>query len=533
MGNISVVNMIPNSQSGETNQDSEPNIAVNPERPTDIVGTALTPEPLGGPFAPIYVSSDGGNTWDWRRVVPGSGMFGTKDITVAFAPTGGALFAAILDGAAADRVLRILRTTNFTSTTPMTEITSSITGPDQPWIVPLAAPFGDRLYVGLNDLRSSFSATVHIFSNINSNSPGFTGKVLERRETEVSDGPPVRVAAHPDGTIYATFQRWSRAVGNKVGTTWKANVAFDVVVMRDDDFAGDIDKFYALVDAADSEEGQRVVTNRYLFFNDTMGQERLGGDLAIAVDPSDSATVWVAWCERVGLAGGTDWTLQVARSKNRGRYWDRILRTITNAKNPALAVNSDKLLGLAYQQFTGTQWITQLELTSDAWATAAETHVLHQAPSNTPSRAFFPYLGDYIRLLAVGRDFYGVFSGNNRPDIANFPSGVTYLRRADWVNRVLLNTDGVTPVATSIDPFFFHWSPSRRWPISPIIPRSPITPRGPIIPRAPILPRAPIIPRGPIGPPGTVASTAPATREPSRADMPGQRKPVPPTDLDL
>src|SRR5205085_10378091 len=143
--------------------------------------------------------------------------------------------------------------------------------------------------------------------------------------------------------------------------------------------------------------------------------------LAIAVDPADSKAVWVAWCNRVGGAAGTDWTLHVRRSTDKGQTWSADVRTITNAKNPTLAVNSNKLLGLAYQQFTGTQWVTTLELTSNAWASAAETHVLHRAPFGTPARTFLPYIGDYIRLLAVGKDFYGVFSGNNTPDMANFP----------------------------------------------------------------------------------------------------------------
>ena len=66
-----------------------------------------------------------------------------------------------------------------------------------------------------------------------------------------------------------------------------------------------------------------------------------------------------------------------------------------------------------------------------------------------------------MRLLAVGNDFYGVFSGNNTPNLANFPSGVRYQRNANWVTGTLLNTNGVTPVAVSIDPFYFHWSRSR------------------------------------------------------------------------
>ena len=83
---------------------------------------------------------------------------------------------------------------------------------------------------------------------------------------------------------------------------------------------------------------------------------------------------------------------------------------------------------------------------------------MHTAPSNAPARVFFPYLGDYIRLVAIGDDFYGVFSGNNTPDMTNFPNGVTYQRRADWTTQTLLATDGATPVAPSIDPFFFHWT---------------------------------------------------------------------------
>ena len=73
---IRVVNMIPASLSGETSQDSEPNIAVNPQNTKAIVGTAFTPAPTGGSFAPIYISSDGGNTWALRMVVPGNGFVG-------------------------------------------------------------------------------------------------------------------------------------------------------------------------------------------------------------------------------------------------------------------------------------------------------------------------------------------------------------------------------------------------------------------------------------------------------------------------
>jgi hypothetical protein len=453
---IRVVNMIPPSLSGETGQDSEPNLAVNPEKPSDIVATAFTPAPLGGSLAPIYVSTDAGATWSLRNVVPENGRFGTSDITVGFSTTGGMLYAGILGGTSTR--LKILRTSSFASTTPMTVLVDRA-DEDQPWvvagtIVAAGAP-SDRVYVGSNSFGqpdpASATAIVDFSADARSGPPpaGFATQRLERRPTGGQDGPPIRIALHADGTVYAAFQRWV--------TVRLADITMDIVVTRDDGGTGP-DRFSSLVDSADGLAGQRVATGRFIRFNDTMGQERLGSDLTIAVDPGDARTVYLGWCDRVGGASGTDWTLHVRRSIDGGQTWSGDLRTVTNAKNPSLAVDSRRRVGLAYQQFTGTRWATSLELTADAWASAPTRVALHTAPSATPARSFFPYLGDYIRLLAVGEDFYGVFCGNNTPDVANFPSGVTYQRAADWTAKTLLNTDKMTPVAVSIDPFFFHWS---------------------------------------------------------------------------
>ena len=46
---VFVINMIPKSLSGEQNQDSEPNLAVNPANPLQASATAFTPDPLSGP----------------------------------------------------------------------------------------------------------------------------------------------------------------------------------------------------------------------------------------------------------------------------------------------------------------------------------------------------------------------------------------------------------------------------------------------------------------------------------------------------
>ena len=72
-----------------------------------------------------------------------------------------------------------------------------------------------------------------------------------------------------------------------------------------------------------------------------------------------------------------------------------------------------------------------------------------------PALKFDPYLGDYAHLMAVGKDFYGVFSANNTPRKTNFPNGVVYQRNANWTTNTLLDIDNKSPVNASIDPFFF------------------------------------------------------------------------------
>jgi hypothetical protein len=311
------------------------------------------------------------------------------------------------------------------------------------------------VFIGNNDFNQLGGATATVDLSVDAAADaapaGFAPHEVERRATVGQDGPPIRLALHDSGVVYAAFHRWVSANGS--------NVNIDVVVTRDDDWGAGPEPFSALVDADDGAIGQRVATDRFVRFNDTMGQERLGADLSIAVDPTDAQAVYVAWCDRVGGQAGTDWTVHVRGSADGGETWSADdLRTITNAKNPSLAVNSERRLGFVYQQFTDTRWVTELEVTADAWGTDATTMVLHTAPSTDPPRAFLPYIGDYIRLLAVDTDFYGVFSGNNTPDPANFPSGVTYQRLADWTTHTLLSTDNATAVAVSIDPFFFHWS---------------------------------------------------------------------------
>lgn len=456
--NLLLVNMIPRSLSHETNQDSEPTLAVNPLNPQQIVGTAFTPDPIGGSTAPIFISIDGGQTWTLNSIVPSETQ--TGDICVGFSPTTGTLYAGILRLPSRDTRLNILRSDNFQSSNVMTVLVDRV-GVDQPFLQTAPASGAtspDRVYVGNNDFGASNGQTSTVDFSLNgavANAKFKKGRI-ESRATAQQNGPQVRPACHADGTVYLAYMGWRSTTGD-----WRANtlvVTGDVVIVRDDHGGNSSKPFLDLVDPADGDAGRRIVQGIRFPFNSSEagvpGQQRLGGDLAIAVDPTNSSIVYVAWAD---LQAGV-YTLHMRRSKDRGVTWSSgDLITLPRAVNPALAVNNVGKIGLLCQQLKGTssalRWVTHFQRSIDgiSW----DDMVLCDAPADRPVADFSPYLGDYDFLLAVGKDFYGIFSANNTPDMTHFPSGVRYQRNANFSSRTLLALDNTTPVAVSIDPFFF------------------------------------------------------------------------------
>jgi len=454
-GQVLVVNMIPKSLSGESHQDSEPTIAVNPNNPMQIAASAFTPDPSHGPRAPIYISTDGGNTWTLNSIVPSTVADGsaTADITVAFGSSSNILYAGIIRFPfSGDQTrINILRTNDFQSSTTMKVLVDRQgAGVDQPYVQAITRGGKDFVYVGDNDFNATKGNTATIDQSLNAGAtkPGFKKIRIETRTTSGQDGPPVRPAIHPDGTVYAIFHSWKSFDGHTgEGTA-------DVVVVRDDKGGSGTKPFSDLVDPVDNKVGMRVVRGARFNFNGEKGQQRLGGDVALAVDPTNSDIIYIAYND--DQPNGV-YALHLLRSTDRGRTWSPELRRLDDALNPALAINSAGKIGFLYQQLVGAgaaqQWVTKFESSTNGIAWTAIT--LSQAPARRPVKDFDPYLGDYEHLQAVGKDFYGVFSANNTPKKANFPSKVTYQRNANWDTNTLLDVDNVTPVAISIDPFFF------------------------------------------------------------------------------
>ena len=202
--------MIPATLGNETNQDSEPDLTIDPNNADIIIATAFTPNPSGVlTHAPVYVSLDGGATWALNNIVPSAnGM--TGDITVTCSGNN-VLYAGILRGGAG-LDMRILRGSPCTSGTAMVQLVGR-TQEDQPYARSLTPTTGaqannDVLFVGHNDFNNS-PRTASMEQSLNAATapaPAGLGVVrLERRAPFGQDGPPIRPAMHPDGTVYAVY----------------------------------------------------------------------------------------------------------------------------------------------------------------------------------------------------------------------------------------------------------------------------------------------------------------------------------------
>lgn|SRR5215213_6362830 len=467
---VTLVNVIPRALSGESHQDSEPNLAVNPANVNQLAASAFTSGVgfCGSGTAPIFISLNGGATWATSCIIPNDvgGMPG--DITLRFTGIQGTLYAATLRNVG-DLTLNILRTTDFTSPDPMAVLRSR-ENVDQPYIHATNADAKDIILVGSNDLNDSDApgrtAVVDYSFKANETNPDFRTSRIEARPTSGQNGPPIRIAYHPAGVIYAAFYGW-RSVDPQ--STASSIITADVVVVRED-ASTEVEKRFAALKEPDGSVGMRVVKGVKVPWNPNsqtdFGNERfVGSNISIAVDPRPemSNVVYLAWADRVG---SNDYTVHVRRSINRGETWSSDLRTITNGTNPALAISNNGSIGFLYQRLVpapnnqASRWETHLEITtSEAAFSDKQDIVLANVSANTPDPQFLPYIGDYIHLMAVGNDFYGVFSANNFPNKDNFHKNIVFQRNVNWETKSLLRLDNTTQVAPSIDPFFFKVQP--------------------------------------------------------------------------
>jgi len=187
-----VVDILPQNDSAETNQNSEPSIAVNPVNPAQMFAGSF-----GDGVPPFFVSTDGGTTWS---------IFGTlfnNDKSIAWKVDGSAVLVATMIGMPDFGPIN-----TYSAFTQLNNYVGSNRN-DQPWI--RTGP-SNHVYVAFNDLGqfgpgNGRTASVNVSTDGGSN---YTTVRLDRvggsAPGAAQDDPAVRVAVN-GSRVYAVFDR--------------------------------------------------------------------------------------------------------------------------------------------------------------------------------------------------------------------------------------------------------------------------------------------------------------------------------------
>lgn len=442
---INVVDVIPNSDSAEAFQNSEPSLAVNPLNTLQMIAGSF------GNGTPFFKSVNGGTIWtDY-------GNLSTSDKSLAWRQDGVAALAATLQVLTPPpRFTSQIQTFSGTiaaanfgvpiNTFPSAPPAQAL---DQPWIRTGAS---GQTYETYNNLSNAGGRTAAIRVS-SDNGVTFAAPVtLETvNPTGGQDAPSVRSAVNGN-TVYAAFTRWGTGSATTGGDIFSNS---QVVVVRSTNSGA---SFSAGTTAATTTGYFSTTNNTPL----TLGQERTGSDIAIAVDPNNANHVVVAYGDRTG-AGQLQ--LKVVESIDGGATWSNKFTTPAAVRSalPGVSILTDGGIGLLYAQYDpATNQLSQhLLTTTDDFATTTDS-LLGTESNATPASVFDPYLGDFYDLTSVDDTFFGVFSASNADD------GTDALFASATFQRDFIGTPGTAsfalrnlaggPVDFSIDPFVFAFN---------------------------------------------------------------------------
>jgi hypothetical protein len=438
-----LVDVIPFSQSGEQQQNSEPSIGVNPNNPNQMISGAFTSIFNANPLnstTPFWISNNGGTTW------ADFGSLQALDKSIAF--NGSTPLAATLHGIGPFPPPTQIQT--FSSTNGIsfnnTLNTFNATGNDidQPWI--RTGP-NNHVYVAFNNLNgfpNAKSASLNVSTDGGST---YVTRVLETVTPGAGqDGPSVRQAINGN-TVYAVFTRWNTLLTT---TSGGERFASQEIVVKSTD--GGV-TFSAGTQAATPIAVFTTSTNSL----NSLGQERIGSDNAIAVSRTNANRVVIAYADSPTIGAIQ---VHVAESTDGGATWANKLTTPTGVRSatPAITILDDGQVVLLYNSYDPqTNRLSQhLISTSDDFATTTEK-ILGDETNAFPLAQFDPYVGDFTDLISIGDTFYGIFSASNADDgtLANF-----LLNGPQLYQRCTVGTPGAAgfhlcDAAFSIDPYFF------------------------------------------------------------------------------
>ena len=446
---IPVIDVIPNVASAETGQNSEPSLAVDPLNPNMMISGSFTSTSSGNDLvSPFWASTNAGTTWS------GFGTLPSADKTLAWRQDGVAALAATLNIVSFGPPL-IDRISTFQSGASNfgAAINTTANGSlDQPWI--RTGPSG-QTYLALNNLGNASGKTASLLVSSNNGSTYGPQVTLETVTPAAGqDAPSVRTAVN-GSTVYAAFTRWGTPTSDANGTTFSGS---QVVVVKSTNSGA---AFSAGVSAATTTGYFANASNTAL----TLGQERTGSDVAIAVDPNNANHVVVAYGDAAAGNAGGKLALHVVESTDGGATWTQKFTTPSAVRSalPGITILADGQIGLLYASYdpAANELSQHLVTTTDDFLTTTDS-LLGTQSNATPAANFFPYLGDFYDLTSVGNTMYGIFSASNDDNgtLASYPDAIFQRDFTGTPNTASFQLTDLmgNPVSLSIDPFFFSFT---------------------------------------------------------------------------
>lgn len=382
--------------------DSEPSIAVNPINPNEISIVAFSENWSSTSGAPVWKSFDGGLTWKkyFQIPQPAPGLSGPGDQKIAY-DANGLLYVVELGLFPIQNF--IYRQTGGPNA-PLT--VGVVYGGDQPHLSADIFPgssFVNRLYSPWLDFgespprsRVSFTTTGGATMNHRFVYPPIT---FANRNT--------RIAIAPNGRVYVVYKtREIAPIGGFEGVHFRVN--------RSDDGGN---TWNALGPNGVSVHGVGTVQT---YFTNNFGNPAKGkvgrarsSDAWIGTDPV-SCDIYVSYISKdaSGFA-----QIYVARSTDEGANWSSTRATdgTHNSAYPEIAVADNGTVGVLYIDYDDSGDTTifrhRFARSFDQGLTWADQILqsMNPTPMANASNGFL--WGDYEGLTALGKTFYGVFTG--------------------------------------------------------------------------------------------------------------------------
>ncbi|HWY52780.1 MAG TPA: sialidase family protein [Candidatus Bathyarchaeia archaeon] len=434
--------------------DFEPSLAVNPANPLQIAVVTFSEQWTAG-TAPVWRSDDGGRTWRKEFQLPQpSSLCGPGDQKIAFDASGSLYVAELggdcMTGAPQDFIYRQTGAEND----PLT-IGASY-GDDQPHIdVDKASGTGcpSRLYspwlnFNVSNERSTVSDSTTggaAMTDVAAGNNSFPDRTT--RIALSSDGKAYIIYKSREGTVAGGFENVHFYVrrSDDCGGTWTANGGTSGV----------------------SVHGSGTVQT---WFTTTWGNPSKGptakarsSDAWIAVDPT-SGDVYAAYVSKDSSTFGQ---IYVARSTTQGTSWMTPVRVTDGTHHsayPEIAVTANGTVGVLYIDYddSGTDILYRHHF---ARSFDQGGHWSHETLQSMDPNSFAipatnpPLWGDYEGLTAVGKIFYGIYTGQSTgrsttqlDPIFFSESGVPassdfYVR--DWTTNASTHDNGEEPSTNS------------------------------------------------------------------------------------